>query len=67
LSWSKDAKSGRTLEQAPLFSDGTYVYTVSLQKYTHPEGASTELDNALVVEKYDPQSNFEFVSHIMLY
>jgi hypothetical protein len=29
LYWSKDSKSGRTLENAPMFTEGTYIYTVS--------------------------------------
>ena len=63
LGWSKDAKSGRTLEEAPLFTEGVHVYTISLQKIT-AESVKKEDFPALVVEQYIGE--FQFVSAVTL-
>jgi hypothetical protein len=65
LYWSKDSKSGRTLENAPLFTEGTYLYTVSTQKHTPAQDADhPENTLALVIESYNKK--FEFVEAVTL-
>jgi hypothetical protein len=56
LLWHKDSKSGRTLEIAPLFTDGELVYTISFQKQL-----VSDKPPMLVLESYDPNKNFDFV------
>ena len=57
LNWMKEADpvTGRLITSAPIFTDGTYLYTVSRK---HPVGLSeipsTNDHVALVIEKYCP-------------
>lgn len=58
-------KEGRTLKESPFFTDGTYFYVVAQKKLT----AENEDEGifSMVVEVYNPSSNFDFVRSITLY
>ena len=56
-------ETGRSLGFSPMFSDGTFIYVIAIQKDKKDAANSDESSTKpkLVVECYDPSKNYEFV------
>ena len=64
IQWLDESEeTGRSLGFSPMFTDGTLVYVIALQKDKKDQSSSEESSTKpkLVVECYDPSKNYELV------
>lgn len=71
MSWmdKPDSKTGRFLSRSPIFSDGTNLYLVSLQRTTRLEDdqdSDEQTSIHVVVECFD-STNFKHIKSTTLY
>lgn len=72
LRWEEEPEGGgRSLANAPMFTDGRYLYTIARHTPTAKEkeeaGDDETLQTKLVCEIFDPENNFKFVRSFPLY